>query len=241
MQNIVLNLINRYHGNWDDVYNAIAAKRKDSYRPHLEFTFPKDINKCFIAYQDDYPDKLKDILLPPFFVFWKGNIKLLDGCVLGFPNSLSLEDYDFLTAEQTLSTTKYTLCFKSDDIEQHTVINLISKGFNVILICNGGFNNLDFSHELKVNKLLLISEFWDTSSYEPAEEQTIERLVFALSNELYINTTNSKIVNKVLSNYERKYKPIYFQPINKQAVLKFDDKEIECSYVKNLQEVLKLK
>lgn len=238
MQNIILNLLNKYHGNWDDVYNAVSNKES----PNTNFDIsqlPKDINICFIV-NPEYNDKLKEIFLPPFFTFWKGNIKLLDNCVLGLSSSLSLEDYDLLSSKQDLSN-EYTLCFRINDIEQHTVSNLISKGFNIILICNGGFNNLKFSNELKTNKLLLISEFWDTNSYQPSEEQTIERLIFALSNEIYINKVDSKVIKNLLTNYEHKHKPVYFHKGEEHTFLKCGDNEIEISYIRNIKDIFKLK
>lgn len=234
MEQIILSFLEKYKGNWEDVYSAVSKKES----PDKSFDFsqlPIGMNRCFIATQK-YHDKFKDIIMPPFFSFWKGDIKLLDTNVLGFSSSLSLEDYDLLISKYELLN-KHTLCFKVNDISKDRLTSLISKGYKIILICEGGFNNLELDSELETNQLLLISEFWDTNSYKPADGQTLERIVFAVSDALYISSSLS-IIEKILFNYQYKAKKIYCNDNYKDDLTKFLSYGPKIIYVKNLNGVI---
>lgn len=235
MEKTILNLLDKYHGNWDDVYNAVS-KKENTEHYKLNFNLPNELNYSFIAYKD-YPDKFKDIIMPPFFVFWLGNIKLLDNYVLSFTDQLSDEDYQFLTSEAQVLN-KYTLCFKVNDIDQNRIKNLVDKDYNIILISKGGLDNLHLSSELSTNKLLLISEFWDINQYQPSEGQTIERIIFAVADAIYLTTHSFSSLEKILFNYEHKKKMLFCLENLKEFITKFNFNNLKISYVKNIHDIV---
>lgn len=235
MEKTILNLLNKYNGNWDDIYTAVSQRENIDHHK-LNFDFPSKLNSCFIGYKD-YPDKFKDIVMPPFFVFWYGNLKLLDNCVLGFTGPLLEEDYQLLLSQSQLLV-KYTLCFNASDINQSIIKEFISRGYNIILVASGGVNDLQLFDELLSNKLLLVSEFWDAKTYQPAEGQTVERIIFAIANVIYLITHDFKCIEKFLFNYEHKKKTLFCHHSLKEFMTKFSNNNLKISYVKNIHDIV---
>lgn len=233
MEKTILNLLNKYNGNWDDVYNAVSQK-EDINHYKLNFNLPNDLNSYFIAYKD-YPNKFKNISMPPFFVFWYGNIDLLNNCVLGFTSALLNEDYQLLLLNSQ-SLNKYTLCFKENCIDKIKISNLISKGYSIILVANGGINTNSIS-EITTKKILIISEFWDFNRYKPSDGQTIERIIFAVSNTIYL-TTNLNSIESLIFNYKKHKKTIFCHENIQEFVKKINKNNLKISYVKNIHDIV---
>lgn len=72
---ILIALALKYGGNWDDMFKAIQNK---------ETEFPPELieaaenQQAITILDDNYPQELKQVLKPPFVLFYKGNINLLN-------------------------------------------------------------------------------------------------------------------------------------------------------------------
>ena len=77
MKDLVLYFAIKYEGNFNKIYEALLNKEEfDSDKLH-EMKEQLDCNYITI-FDDDYPDALKQINCPPFVLFYKGNIDLLN-------------------------------------------------------------------------------------------------------------------------------------------------------------------
>ena len=77
MEDILIYFAIKYEGDWDKIYSAINKKEKVEQKD-LEETLAKNTSKCITLISDNYPQKLKTIYKPPFVLFYKGNIDLLN-------------------------------------------------------------------------------------------------------------------------------------------------------------------
>lgn len=76
MSIFLLALALKHNGNWEKIYNDIKQKIKPT---ELELENAKNYKGDYITILDDkFPDKLRNIISPPFVLFYKGNIDLLN-------------------------------------------------------------------------------------------------------------------------------------------------------------------
>lgn len=77
MEDILVYFAIKYEGDWDKIYGAI--NRKEKVDP-TEMKQVLDTNKsnCITLLSENYPSRLKNIYKPPFVLFYKGDINLLN-------------------------------------------------------------------------------------------------------------------------------------------------------------------
>ena len=77
MRNILIYFATKYHGDYRLIMNAIKEKEKVD---EEELKKIKNRNyKAITILDDDYPFELKSIYMPPFVLFYKGDISLING------------------------------------------------------------------------------------------------------------------------------------------------------------------
>lgn len=77
MKDILLYFSCKYQGNWFEVYKAVMNLEKYDEVKCKEYK--KKITSNYITILDEsYPERLKRSICPPYVIFYKGNIKLLD-------------------------------------------------------------------------------------------------------------------------------------------------------------------
>lgn len=77
MEDILIYFAVKYEGDWDKIYSAINKKEKVDQK-ELEEMLTKNTSECITLLSEFYPQKLKNIYKPPFVLFYKGNIELLN-------------------------------------------------------------------------------------------------------------------------------------------------------------------
>ncbi len=172
MENSIYQFLVKYHGNWDKVYDAINEREKVS----TDYSFRTSEKSIFII-SDEYHDKFKKILMPPFYTFYKGDIQFLDKNVIGIVGKISNNELDKIIK----SNSESVICFNNNDFTNNNYDLLISKEVKFIVICEGSINT--FEYEWNKN-ILLISEYDNVEDYQPSLEQTVERLLYSISDSI---------------------------------------------------------
>ena len=158
---------------------------------------------------DNYPSKLKEIIMPPFFLFHYGNMNLLESNnVIGFNFSPSLKDLENLInhAVGEHNPEDIVICMPSKFINLGIIGWIELRHYKLIVIHDQQLENFRLKDCLDLKNHLLISEFNHLiPEIKKCDGQHIERLLFAFSNHLFINKTNelldsNKKLAKALDN-----------------------------------------
>ena len=92
MNEILVYFAIKYGGDWDKIYSAINKKEKVN-QEEIKETL-KDCNEYITLLDDIYPSRLKSIYKPPFVLFYKGDIGLLNSKkTIGVVGSRKNSDY----------------------------------------------------------------------------------------------------------------------------------------------------
>ena len=230
MVETILQLSKKYHGNWDKIYQAISLKEKvDSSQENIT----NSNNYIFIT-DNDYPDKLKDIFVPPFFLFYDGNKNLINTNVVSINGKINmLKINDFLNNEHFKND---TICFNYHETDKRIIKAVLEAKRKLILVAEGGINKVDVQINDSEN-ILVISEYNDTNSYDKSNSQTIERLIFAFSNTILIDNYPLLSARDLLSNLINVKKPVYCleKYRNKMTFLKLNDFKI--NYINSFKDI----
>ena len=207
MTKAILKLSQKYNGNWDKVYEAISAKE----RIEIEKGSLDNIKDSYIFIGDNnYPNKLKEILVPPFFLFYKGDAELLENNnVISINFDVNEEQIKEIIKKLSIDQ-ENVICMNTAQITTSVYNYLKSKNIRLIIVAEGGINLSKYVDLIQQNDLV-ISEYCDHTTYDAASDQSIERLVFAFGDKLIINTDamfeNSN--NKLLINQKQIKKPLF--------------------------------
>lgn len=77
MEEILVYFALKYLGNWDKIYSAINRKEKVD-KEELRKVIENEPNKYVTLLNEKYPSRLKSIYKPPFVLFYKGDLELLN-------------------------------------------------------------------------------------------------------------------------------------------------------------------
>lgn len=188
MKNQIYQFLVKYHGNWDATYDAINKREKVK----TDYPFRTNDNYIFIL-NENYHNKFKQILLPPFFYFYKGDFQFMDQQVIGIEGKISTGELDKIIKANSHNV----ICFNNNDLTKDSYDLLIAKGAKFIVICEGGIDSFKYEHN---QNILLISEYDNFDDYQPCSEQTVERLLYAISDEIILGRFELDSWTKLISN-----------------------------------------
>lgn len=77
MENILLYFAIKYGGDWDKIYAAINKKERVD-QEEMDSLLKSHKSEYITLLSSHYPNRLKSIYKPPFVLFYKGDISLLD-------------------------------------------------------------------------------------------------------------------------------------------------------------------
>ncbi|MDE5617430.1 MAG: DNA-processing protein DprA [Ureaplasma sp.] len=222
MTNSIYQFLVKYHGNWDAIYDAINKREK---------ILSNEINEIkedhIFIISDKYPEKLKNILLPPFFIFYKGDVNLINEEVISVIGTPKINELNEL-----ISLYKKTiLCFDNKNLNDSIYQTLIANQKKFIVICEGGIDSFKYKYD---KNILLISEYNNSTDYQSAIEQTIERILFAFANKIYFAQINKNNYEKITINLKQIKKPIYTNLYYKSM---FDQYQLDQQYIKFIEKV----
>lgn len=230
MVKAILKLTKKYHGNWDKIYEAITVKERLSFENNENESNDKYI---FIG-DDNYPNKLKEILVPPFFLFYEGNPNLIEKEVLSIHGDVSYDDFCKLL--NSSKSQKYVLCINNDDLREEIYKLVIENNLEIIVVCEGGISKFKYFKEY--HNLLLVSEYNDPETYQKSPDQFTERLIYAFANKIYINKVDKNKTKELLFNQKQVKKSIYCNEDLKNKFNSLNLCDINMSYLQNIQDIV---
>lgn len=200
MKKVIFYFNDKFLGNWIDMYNAIYQKQPSKYEMVEKLDNLDSINIT----DDDYSNKFKQMYMPPFVLFYKGNKSLINKKVIGILGNLS----DKLI-KQILETREndITICCKKENINDQQINELTSKNINLILLLDESIRKIDNSN---INNILYLSEY-STEKINSSEFQTTERIIYALADNLFIESINQNNIDVILQNYENEKKNCFIK------------------------------
>lgn len=200
MEEILLYLSLKYHGQFDKIYQAIQNKEQLDYK---ELERLKENMRCHYTtiVSDDYPKMLKDIACPPFVLYYYGDLSLLDKKTIGvigmrYPSEYGIdvtkEFVDELVANDYVIVSGMALGI--DGVAHNQAID--SHGKTVaVLGCGIDYCypsiHLELYEEIKKNHLLISEYPLDLSPQKwffPARN----RLIAGLSHNLLVTEAKEK-------------------------------------------------
>lgn len=226
MRNIIFNFINKYHGEWESIYKAIASKETNN---NDNILAPE--NAIFIS-DENYLDKFKAMYLPPFAIFMSGNKKLLNKKIFGILGKINL---DMMHDISTIHSNNYVICILEKNIDINSLKYYLDSGINFIVIKDSRIHN-EYQHP----GLLYISEF-NTIEIRKSEAQNVERILYNLSDNVYIKSNIEKDAKMLFRNHKNSKRNCFLiidtkitstvQELIDQGVLKI---------IRNINDVLKI-
>ncbi|WP_157823749.1 DNA-processing protein DprA [Mesoplasma syrphidae] len=207
----------KYNGDWDQIYDALERKEKIDSDALLELT--SSFKTQFITILSPlYPSHLKQSHKPPFVLFFKGSISLINNYhqILGCPDSQNQDEYGKKSIEYIVSKLVAEQRIILLDISKQTSkpslkICIKNKG-RVIIVTKEKLslfieNNLELMTQLNSLDYLVLSEY-EVSENEVyvtnLQDEYLYRLMVGIAKALVIFQSNettkiNKIVNLGLS------------------------------------------
>lgn len=203
----------KYKGDWDAIYKALEEKERVSLQDitALETKIAENGWIVKTILDRDYPNKLKEAYKPPFAVWLKGNLQLLNRkfiCATGNEfNELDLERMRKFVPEITKSYTIASTSFKGCDEE---IAKLSDQG--ILYILANGINEPSLHSQVREIDLLI-------SEYPPEAHPTKDtfrnrnRIVAAFADMLILFASKKDgPINNLVTNFLNNGKEIYCFP-----------------------------
>ncbi len=232
MKKLILYLLKKYHGNWDMIYEAISNKES------VDWNEVNNINDKF-DYQympiisENYPDKLKTIYMPPFALFYNGNLDYLNYKVLTIIGTLNQSEINQLLK---IIKNDVAICISNQDLTEYFMNKIEKLKIKTIIVCEKSIKNFKFEKN-NYNNIVLLSEY-NNLNFNKSIDQSIERLLYAFADKIFIKNASKERLSFLNSNYENIPKNFYSLEKNKN-----DNKLIEIfsknqvSFIKKIEDI----
>ena len=196
MEEILVYFALKYKGDFKKIMNALQSKEKVSDIQRKEAIKNLKCNYTTII-SDDYPSHLQEINCPPFVIFYKGNLKLLNKHnVINIIGDETNDSYgEKVTKEITnnlMEDNKTILVGNNEGIEKIAKDTVLEKNGKLIIVLNNGIENNEYLLNSKNKNLLLISEY--ANHVESTNNTCISsrRIAIGLSNKVLVTQIKTK-------------------------------------------------
>lgn len=197
MEKILVYFAIKYEGDWDKIYQAINKKEKVDVKEMEEVVSSLDCEYITLI-NEKYPSRLKHIYKPPFVLFYKGNIDLINSPkkTIGVVGSRKCSKYGcFVTEKLVKELTKENVIIVSglasgvDSIAHSSC--LLGSGDTIAVLGNGvnifyPSENQELQEEI-ANKGLLVSEYPPGISAEKENFPKRNRIIAGLSDGILVS------------------------------------------------------
>ena len=220
-RNILIYLAVKYKGNWNLIYKAIVNK---------EIAKEEDVNKVvslvtaktITIIDKEYPSSLKDIPNPPFFLFYHGDISLLETNIISIVGSRDVSSYGeemtrFIVS--SLIKNNETICSGlARGVDKIALETALDNFYNTIAVLPSGIDNCYPKQNFPLYKRikengLLISEYPNDTIVEPQNYHMRNRIIAALCGKLIVTEAKFRSGTSISVNYACEYgKDIYCVP-----------------------------
>lgn len=211
MEDILLYFSVKYKGDFQKILTAIQDRESVTENQIKEVK--KDITSNYITIlSPDYPKKLKEILSPPFVLFYKGDLSVIDKQVISIAGTRSPSKYgkectdryvEKLAKDNLYIVTGMQAGIETKAIQKMLEMNKENKTITVMPCgidkCYPPQNQLLFDKVCKNG--LILSEFPDGVSINQKRAISRLRIIAGCSDILLLTETKSKSKQYVLAGY----------------------------------------
>ncbi len=191
----------KYNGDWDEIYAAI--NRKEKVEPNDIEEMLSKCGKYITLLDNDYPSRLKGIYKPPFVLFYRGDVSLLNtnNKIIGVVGNRNNSEYGKNVTEQIVRELVKENCLiisglaKGIDFIAHKTC-LENNGKTIAVLGNGVNVNYPFENkelqEVIANEGLIISEYPDFIESKKEHFPKRNRIVAGLSDGILVTEAKNK-------------------------------------------------
>jgi len=184
-KDILTYLAVKYEGDWNSIYQAIKNKELVD-----EVTVLKTVSEIGIDYvtiiDEDYPESLKKIYKPPFVIFYRGDLKLLDKQpILAISGSNKFNEYTHNKLDEMLKNLRKKKIQIASTNYTHNYNDIIERYYSgkMIMLHDAGIDR--YTHSNK-NYALIFSEYPEHVRFSPTHVSWTNRLLAGISNALFV-------------------------------------------------------
>jgi len=190
MNKILLWFSMKYHGDWDQIYNAVERKDKIDLN-QIDDNDENNKIKFMTIIDDNYPNNFKKIFMPPILLYYVGNIKWIneDHKIVSFIGSLSKTDILKLNPNDCIITLVY------NEKNLKLVNDLKLSTYRFILIDDNGLNKDKLINIKKSKNLLYLTEIPENDYGSEWNSQEINRLIYGICYKSIIISEHYKFLN----------------------------------------------
>lgn len=234
---ILIHFALKYNGEWDKIYNAIQSKEEISEVEQNELVAKLGNQKTITILDENYPEKLKQSYRPPFVLFYKGDLSLLNSeetkvATLSSknPTDYTIKSIDKITSELTSEIVINGLAKGGD---RKVLENVLNRGLKAICVLGCGIDyvypkeNQDLYEKVEQNGLL-ISEYPSLVEPHVSNFYNRNRIIASICDKVLgfqVNTHSGSLVliEQVLNNGKDIYivpQPIFEENISNNMLIR---------------------
>lgn len=218
MINVLMYFLKKYKQNWQLVMKALSEQEEIKEDDFIVRTY-----KDAIPITDNkYFNKFKDIDFPPFVIFYKGDINIInESKVLSL---YSTYDDEIIKQLNEVSEKIEILCVLESQINLKILKKINALEIKIIMISSKSINDSSLEKYLKYTDLILSEIYYD--EVELDKFQTTNRILYALCDKLILNQPIKETmiefdkIHKNTSNNDRKCYYLNNNEQNKQNIFK---------------------
>lgn len=205
MKKVLLYFALKYQGDWDRIYMALEEKELIDFK-ELEVMEQKIDCSYVTIIDDDYPRSFKNIIKPPFVIFYNGNLSLLNDqkSIINIFTKNKIDNYLYRIINDLVSKiiNNNKIIITGFESECEILINEIAaiNEKSIIIISVGGFKNNNKNIKL-INNNLIISEYPFELEINFSHINACNRLIAGISSTLLVLPTQLTKELTQLSNY----------------------------------------
>ena len=221
IKEILIYLACKYEGDWASIYKAVAHKELVDEEEVMKVNSKLGCN-ALILLEPDYPESLKHCYHPPFVIFYKGDISLLNRDIVSVVGSRDVDDYGIEMTKKIVSELKnkdVVVCSglaKGVDKAAHE--EALKNDIKTIAVLPTGIENCYpkenyYLYKEIEEKGLIISEYPFDTKIEKKMFSTRNRIIASLCKALVVTAVKQRSGTMVSVRYALEYgKDVYVVP-----------------------------
>ncbi|QJG67005.1 DNA-processing protein DprA [Mycoplasma phocoenae] len=220
MNKFIIYFTFKHNGDWRKIFQDFHSKEIIEQKEIVKYDkILKQMGLQHLTILDNqYPNKLKNVYQPPFTLFYKGDLNLLnDSIFLSIAGDLKDDqnnDYIIKTLSQINKDNNITLVTFSSNYTNKTVLDyFIKNNMKIIMIHPSGINENDKYFQFNSVNILHITEVPIAVKSNKKYTEMANRLISAISDKLIIySITKNSNLNKMINDFLDIGKDIYAFP-----------------------------
>ncbi|ATZ21777.1 DNA-processing protein DprA [Mesoplasma tabanidae] len=177
MDNVLLYFSLKYHGDWEQIYDALDRKEKIETQNLIQV--PNSIPNNFISIINPlYPNNLKQIMKPAFIIYYLGNISLLQNYfqTIFISSSENIDEYNIMAIKKIIADlikeNRTILISDESKFDKQLIDFIIAEQGKLIIITKKPLQKFIESEFWNKNKnvdyadFLVISEYEESNSFK---------------------------------------------------------------------------